>query len=188
MLLDRAVDEHVKAHLEAISCPKSGAWLHALPIAPLGLRVSDDVVRVAVGLHLCVPICRPHLCASCGADVEVLGAHELSCRFNKARHSRFASVNDMVKWSLESVKIPCHLKPSGLFRSDGKRPDGALIVSWKEGEGTSMGVTCPDTLVPSHSRMAVMEAGTVVNDAGFKKRQKYAYFTSSHYFVYTDCS
>ena len=47
-----------------VSCAKSGAWLNALPIAPLGLRLSDDVVRVAVGLCLGVPICRPHLCAA----------------------------------------------------------------------------------------------------------------------------
>ena len=94
----------------------------------LGLLLSDDVVRVAVGLHLGVPICRPHLCASCGANVDALGAHGLSCRFRKGRHSRHAALNDIVMRTLESIKIPCHLEPSGLFRSDGKRPDGFSIV------------------------------------------------------------
>ena len=85
MLLDRAVQEQAKACREAVSCPKSDAWLHILPIAPLSLPVSDDVVRVAVSLRLGVSICRPHLCASCGKGVDVLGAHGLSCRFSKGR-------------------------------------------------------------------------------------------------------
>ena len=93
---------------------QSGAWLNALPIAPLGLRLSDDVIRVAVGLRLGVPICRPHLCVSCGANVEALGVHGLSCCFSKGRHSRHAALNDILKRTLESAKIPCHFKPSGL--------------------------------------------------------------------------
>ena len=138
----------------AVSCPESGAWLHALPIAALGLRMSDDVVRVAAGLRLGVLLCRPHLCASCGADV-TLGTHGLSCRFSKGRHSRHAVVNDIVKRSLESAKILCHLEPTGLFRSDGKRPDGASIVPWKGGKVLVWDTTFPDTLGPSYSTLAV---------------------------------
>ena len=81
----------------AVSCPESGAWLNALPIAALGLRMSDDVVRVAAGLRLGVPLCRPHLCIGCGEDVNILGTHGLSCRFSKGRHSRHASVKDIIK-------------------------------------------------------------------------------------------
>ena len=91
------------------------------------------MVRVASGLRLGVPLCRPHLCISCGEDVNILGTHGLSCRFSKGRHSRQASFNDIIKRSLESAKIPCHLEPTGLFRSDGKRPDGASIVPWRVG-------------------------------------------------------
>ena len=46
-----------------------------------------------------------------------------------------------------------------------------------------MGCHLPGHLAPSHSTMAVMEVGTVANDAEFKKRQKYAHLTSFHYFV-----
>ena len=129
-----------------------------------------------------VPICRPHLCASCGANVEALGAHGLSCRFSKGRHSRHTALND-VKRTLESVKIPCHLEPSGLFRSDGKRPDGAPIVPWKGGKVLIWDATCLDTLAPSHLRLAVREAGAVADDAEFRKTQKYSNLVSSHYFV-----
>ena len=129
--------------------------------------MSDDVVRVAAGLQLGVLLCRPHLCASCGADVSTLGTHGLSCRFSKGRHSRHAVVNDIVKRSLESAKILCHLEPTGLFRSDGKRPDGASIVPWKGGKVLVWDATFPDTLAPSYSTLAVREAGAVAADAEY---------------------
>ena len=50
--LEQASDHQAKARLMAVSCPESGAWLHAFPIAALGLRMSDDVVRVAAGLRI----------------------------------------------------------------------------------------------------------------------------------------
>ena len=53
------------------------------------------------------------------------------CRFSKGRHSRHASLNDIVKRALDSAKVPCHLEPAGLYRSDGKRPDGASVVPWR---------------------------------------------------------
>ena len=66
-LLDKAPDNQAVAHLLAASCPESGAWINALPRAALGLHLSNDAVRVAVSLHLGVPLCRPHKCSMCGA-------------------------------------------------------------------------------------------------------------------------
>ena len=78
MLLDLVHDQQTRARLSAVSCVESGAWLNDLPIAPLGLCLSDGVVRVAVGLCLGVSICRPDLCTNCSANVEALGAYGLS--------------------------------------------------------------------------------------------------------------
>ena len=85
--------------------------------------------------------------------------------------------------SLESAKIPCHLEPTGLFRSDGKRSDGASIVPWKGGKVLVWDATFPDTLAPSYSTLAVREAGAVAADAEYKKSQKYLHLSYSHYFV-----
>ena len=74
--------------------------------------MDDKVIRVAVGLRLGLPLCRAHLCGSCGAEVNELGTHELSCRFSKGRHSRHAAVNNIIKRSLEAAKVPCHLEPT----------------------------------------------------------------------------
>ena len=89
--------------------------------------MEDQVVRMAVGLHLGLPLGCSHTCSSCGSEVDELGTHGLSCRFSKGRLSRHAAVNDIIRRALDSV--PSHLEPLGLYRSDGKRPDGATLGS-----------------------------------------------------------
>ena len=122
-LLEQAQDHQTKVRLMAVSCSESGTWLNTLAVASLGLRMSDHVVRITAGLRLGVPLCWFHSCSGCGADVNVHGTHGLSCRLSKGRQSQHALMNDIIKWALESAKVSCHLKPNGLFRSDGKRPD-----------------------------------------------------------------
>ena len=91
-----------------------------------------------------------------------LGIHGLSCHFSKGRHSQHASLNDIIKRALDSAKVPCHLEPVGLYRSDGKRPDGASVVPWRGGGKVLVwDATCTDTLAPSHLTLAIREGGTV---------------------------
>ena len=93
----------------ALSCPESGAWLHSMPISSVGLHMDDDVVRVTVSLCHGIPMCHPHVCSCCGAEVSNLGTHGLSCQFSKGRHSRLAALNNIIKHALDSARIPCHL-------------------------------------------------------------------------------
>ena len=51
----------------------------------LGLRMEDETIRVAVGLRLGIPLCRPHKCSHCGATVDDLATHGLSCRWSEGR-------------------------------------------------------------------------------------------------------
>ena len=97
-----------------ISTPESGAWLRALPVSALGLRMDDDAVRVAVGLRLGAPVCGPHQCQHCSMEVDVLGRHTLSCKRSEGRHLRHAALNDIVKRALSAVHIPSRLEPTGL--------------------------------------------------------------------------
>ena len=96
-LLDGAPSQQATARLLAIATPESGAWLNVLPISSLGLRMDDDVMRIAAALYLGVAICHPHRCRSYGADVDSLGTHGLSCRSNSGRHCKHAAVNDIMK-------------------------------------------------------------------------------------------
>ena len=85
-------------------------------------------MRVAVGLCLGVPVCGPHSCHRCGAEVDVLGHNVLSCRRSEGRHQRHAALKDIIHRTLASAHVPSRLKPPGLNRSDGKRPDGVTTV------------------------------------------------------------
>ena len=88
-----------------------------------------------------------------------------------------------MKRSLNSARIPSHLEPSGLYRSDGRRPDGAAIVPWKNGKGLVWDATCPDTLAPSYVLIASAETGAVAREAEHRKEMKYSHLENSHYFV-----
>ena len=109
-LLESAANDLTKVRLLGFSCPESGAWLNALPLSCIGLRMDDDVIRIAVGLRLGLALCHPHACSDCGAEVNVDGIHGLSCRYSRGRHSRYSALNDIVKCSLEAAKIPSPLE------------------------------------------------------------------------------
>ena len=112
--------------------------------------MDDSTIRVAVGLHLGAPLCRPHQCQHCEAEVDCLATHGLRCRWSEGRHHRHAAINDIVHRSLTSAKIPARLEPSGLYCSNGKRPDGISVVPWKSGKLLVWDATCPDTFAPSY--------------------------------------
>ena len=179
-LLESAANDLTKVRLLAISCPESGAWLNALPQSSIGLRMDDDVICIAVGLRLGLTRCHPHACSDCGAEVNVDGIHGLCCRYSRGRHS---ALNDIVKRSLESAKIPCHLELSGLYRSDGKCPDGASVVPWQRGKILVWDATCLDTFAASHREIAIREPGAVAAAAEHRKRSKYCDLDATHHFV-----
>ena len=65
-----AYNPSTRARLLAVASKEAGAWLTALPISSLGLRMDDEVVRIAVGLRLGVALCVAHCCQHCGSDVD----------------------------------------------------------------------------------------------------------------------
>ena len=85
-LLEEAPDDRSSSRLLACSVRESGAWLNSLPISSLGLHMDDDTVRVAVGLRLGATLCKPQTCKHCGAQVDELATHGLSCRQSEGRH------------------------------------------------------------------------------------------------------
>ena len=123
--------------------------------------MDDDSLRIAVGLRMGAPICGPHLCHHCRAEVDVLGRHAVSCRKSEVRHYRHAAVNDIIHRTLVSAHVPSRLEPPGLLSSDGKRPDGVMVVPWRCGKLLVWDATCPDTFAPSYSSHATLVAGEV---------------------------
>ena len=87
LILSRAPSDVDKARLLAAASTHSGDWLHAPPITAVGLRLSDEAVRVAVAHRLGSKACEPHTCV-CGKAVDARGLHGLSCRRSAPRQQR----------------------------------------------------------------------------------------------------
>jgi len=139
-----------KARLLAISADHSSDWLYALPISSCGLRLDDEAIRVAVGLRLGLELCQVHTCP-CGSTVDTRGTHGLSCRQSVGRTARHQQLNDFVYRAIRRADVPAVKEPSGLSRTDGKRPDGLTLVPWQSGRCLTWDVTVADTLAPSYS-------------------------------------
>ena len=105
-LLESAPDDLSLARLLAAHTRESGAWLNVLPVSALGLRMDDDTVRIAIGLRLGAPLCLPHVCHHCGAEVDNLSTHGLSCRKSQGRHPRHASINSLIQRYLVCSRNP----------------------------------------------------------------------------------
>jgi hypothetical protein len=147
-LLNSQQDDHNRARLIASAAPHSGDWLHALPISSCGLRLDNEMIRVAVGLRLGVNLCDPHVCP-CGVAVDCRGTHGLSCKRSAGRTARHSHLNDIVHHALVRASVSSVKVPVGLSRSDGKRPDGLTLVPWQGGKCAIWDVTVADTLANS---------------------------------------
>ena len=95
LVLASAVSEIDVARLKAASSPHSGDWLHAPPIASIGLLLSDEDIRLSVAQRLGVKACSPYTCL-CGKPVDARGLRGLSCRRSMARHQRHSMLNDVI--------------------------------------------------------------------------------------------
>ena len=74
-LLSRYNNNVDKARLKAAGAAHAGDWLNATPIPSLGLRLSDEAIRVAVGYRLGSNTCHPiHACVAPKLTLEVCTA------------------------------------------------------------------------------------------------------------------
>ena len=181
LLLDNADDVN-KCRLLSASSPAAGAWLTALPIPSLGLKLSDEQMRICVALRLGSRICEPHQCI-CGAAVNDNGIHGLSCRRNGGRAARHAEANDIIHRALVSAGIPAIKEPQGISRHDGKRPDGATLMPWKRGRPLLWDFTCTDPQADSNIRFALQGRGKMAAVAEERKCAKYSHLQQDYIFA-----
>ena len=135
-----------------------------------------------MGLRLGANLCAPHVCL-CGATVNALGTHGLSCKKSAGRHPRHGLLNDVIWRAMQRAQIPSSKKSVGFFRSDGKRPDGVSLIPWARGRCITWDVTSPDTLAPSHLAVTSTQSGAASEKAAVAKRRKYTSLMSTHVFV-----
>ena len=83
---------------------------------------------------------------------------------------------------LTAAKVPCRLEPSGLYRADGKRPDGVTTIPWSKGKSLVWDATCVDTFCHSVKQKAAQEAGGAATHAEKEKVKKYAHLDYAYIF------
>ena len=171
-----------KARLLAVSSPSSSDWLHAVPIPSLGLKLDPMSLKIACGLRLGSTLCHPYKC-KCGVTVEANGRHGLSCNRQTGRHSRHTQINDIVKRALVQAKIPATTEPAGLSRSDGKRPDGLTLSTWKEGKCLIWDATVADTLCQSYILQCSKNPGAAAEIREIEKTKKYQELANDYHFI-----
>ena len=182
LLIASLTDGHSQARLLAVSSPHAGDWLHAPPLTAVGLRMSDEEVRIAVGLRLGTSLCSPHTCP-CGAQVDARGCHGLSCRRSAGRQLRHKLINDIVWRALARAGVAATREPQGLIAGSPLRPDGATIIPWARGKCLAWDATTPDTVAPSHLASSSLAAGAAADSAARSKVAKYLQITATHIFV-----
>ena len=182
VVLSGAQDNHHRARLLAASAPHSGDWLHALPVSNCGLRLDDETIRVAVGLRLGVNLCQPHECP-CGAQVDARGTHGLSCKQSSGRIARHHHINDLIWRGLSRAGVPSTKEPSGLSRTDGKRPDGITLIPWQAGRSLIWDVTIVDSLATSYLPITSQQAGGAAESASDRKETKYSELARTNLFT-----
>ena len=176
-----ASDNYNISRLSAVAAAHSGDWLHALPISACGLRLSNEAVRVAVGFRLGIDICQPHSCP-CGDLVDGKGIHALSCKQSSGRLARHHTVNDIFYRALSKAHIPCVKEPSGLVRTDGKRPDGLTLIPWQQGKCLTWDVSIVNPLASSYVNSTALVPGGVAEFAAERKTSKYSTLSASYLF------
>ena len=119
----------------------------------------------------------------CGTAVEDSVAHGLDCRRAIGKHARHAAINDTIHRALSAAGVPSHLEPVGMCRDDGKRPDGATLIPWKQGKCLVWDVTCVNTIARSHLSSAASQAGLPATAAETKRKQKYSCFGNDKIFT-----
>jgi len=156
--------------------------MFALPIASCGLKLDDEAVRVAVGLRLGLDLCIPHQC-QCGSPLDARGLHSFVCRRAPGRSARHDALNDLVARCFASAGTPVTKEPTGLFRTDGKRPDGLTPVPWQSGKSLCWDVTVICRLAESYVTGSAREAVDAAELAASRIEEKYASIGSEYLFA-----
>ena len=103
----------------------------------------------------------------------------LSCKKVSALMSRHHALNDLIYRVLSRANnIQAVREPTGLSRSDGKRPCGISLIQWQSGRPLTWDVTVANTMADAYTLYIVSAALTpacrVVQMAASRKVDKYS--------------
>ena len=177
--MNNATSDIDKERLLAVKADHGSEWIFALPISACGLRISNEAVRIAIGLRLGLNICEPHSCP-CSGVADANSKHGLSCKRSTCRSIRHQQINDLVWRNLRIADTPSVKEPSGLLPGEVKRPDRLTIVPWQDGRCLAWDTTAVETLASSYVAVSAQVTGSEAQAAAERKVSKYACLSASH--------
>src|SRR6218665_1959022 len=86
-------------------------------------------------------------------------------------------------WPNQGCVFPATKEPTGLARSDGRRPDGVTLIPWEGGKCLTWNATVTDYLAESYCTRAAEAAGAAAEIAADRKTSKYTAILPSYCFV-----
>ena len=98
------------------------------------------------------------------------------------RAARHHALNDCIFRALGAAGIPASKEPSGLVRTDGKRPDGCTLIPWCSGKALTWDVTVACTVADSYIHDSCRTPGAVAELAATRKEVKYSMLAGTHIF------
>ena len=126
--------------------------------------------------------CTVHIPVSVGHTTDARGLHAFVCKMAPSRITRHHALNDIISRAFASAKIPVTNEPSGLFRSDGKRPDDLTLIPWQRGLSLTWDVTVATTLADSYTSTSASSVAAAAEKAASRKQTKYAALAGSYVF------
>ena len=146
-------------------------WLNAPPLTAVGLRMSDETIRVARWALSRSALCASHTCP-CGSQVNARGSHGLSCKKSARRQMRHSWLHDVLWRSLGRAGITSSKEPTGLVVGSALRVDEASLVPLPRRKCLAWDATVPDTVAASHLQSTRSLAGSAANHSTTLKHQK----------------
>ena len=104
-----------------------------------------------------------------------MGDHALSCNCNRGvnRGARHKQVNTRIRAVLAAASCATLLEPTGLSRSDGKRPEGVTVLPYERGLPLAWDATITYTCAQSYVQVTAVHAGAAAAAAEKHKKSKY---------------
>jgi len=113
------------------------------------------------------------------------GASMPLCAKGHQAESQGTGLNDIITRAFASARIAVVKEPTGLSRSDGKRPDskrpdGLTMIPWQRGQSLTWDVTVATTLADTYIQASASSAGVAAEMAASRKLAKYASLSAAY--------
>ena len=178
-LVDSMIDASSRIRILSSAKDESQGWIHGLLSSSLAQKMDSEVVRIAIGLRLGVPLCPPHRCSQCGSQVDEFGRHGLSC---PKKREECTEIGSIVRNCLNGLRID-HYELVEWTSSKRDSSKDTALNPWRCGLSLVWDITVVDTFVPSHSSLIEDGPGALACRIEILKTAEKLRLLSTHCYV-----